>query len=120
MDVNVQGVLGPVGVKSPAESVGQRPESGRQLPDNNGSVVAPPRTEADVNSLADTVVSIQEFAQSIQRDLSFSVDDSSGRVVVEVRDQASGDVIRQIPTEEALRLLKHLEEARGLMLNTTA
>nr|WP_288256576.1 flagellar protein FlaG [uncultured Pseudomonas sp.] len=74
----------------------------------------------NTDAIGDVIVSLQEFAQSIQRDLAFRVDDSSGRVVVEVRDQSSGEVIRQIPSEEALRLLKHLEEARSLMVNTTA
>lgn len=63
---------------------------------------------------------VQEFAQSLQRDLSFSIDDDSGRVIVEVKDSASGEIIRQIPSEEALRMLDHLEQARSLLFHATA
>lgn len=76
--------------------------------------------EIDREGLGQAVSNLQAFAQSIQRDLSFSLDDASGRVVIEVRDQASGDVIRQIPSEEALKLMKHLEEARSLLFHETA
>lgn len=63
---------------------------------------------------------VQEFAQSLQRDLSFSVDDASGRIIVEVKDSASGEIIRQIPSEEAMRMLDHLEQARSLLFHATA
>lgn len=66
------------------------------------------------------VTSIQSFVQSIRRDLNFSVDDSSGRVVVKVTDRASGDVIRQLPSEEALRLAESLEEVRSLLFKAEA
>lgn len=62
----------------------------------------------------------QDFAQSLQRDLSFSVDDASGRIIVEVKDSSSGEIIRQIPSEEALRMLDHLEQARSLLFHATA
>lgn len=66
------------------------------------------------------VTSIQSFVQNIRRDLNFSVDDSSGRVVVKVTDRASGDVIRQLPSEEALRLAESLEEVRSLLFKAEA
>ena len=63
---------------------------------------------------------VQEFAQSLQRDLIFSVDDASGRIIVEVKDSATGEIIRQIPSEDALRMLDHLEQARSLLFHATA
>lgn len=68
----------------------------------------------------DAVIAIQSFVQSIRRDLNFSLDDSSGRVVVKVTDGASGDVIRQLPSEEALRLAESLEEVRSLLFKAEA
>ncbi|MBN0523686.1 flagellar protein FlaG, partial [Pseudomonas aeruginosa] len=52
--------------------------------------------------------------------LSFSLDDSTGRVVVKVTDSTSGEVIRQIPSEEALRLAERLDEARSLLFKAEA
>lgn len=66
------------------------------------------------------VSSIQEFAQSIQRNLNFSLDDSTGRVVVKVTDGVSGEVIRQIPSEDALRLAESLDEVRSLLFKAEA
>lgn len=71
-------------------------------------------------SVEKAVSSIQGFVQSIRRDLNFDFDDSSGRVVVKVTDSASGDVVRQIPTEDALRLAENLEEIRSLLFKAEA
>ena len=47
--------------------------------------------------------------QNLQRDLSFSVDESSGRTVVRVLDSETKEVVRQIPSEEVLKLAQQLE-----------
>ncbi len=72
---------------------------------------------AEVDS---AVASMQSFVQAIKRDLNFHIDDSSGRVVVQVLDGGSGDVVRQIPSEEALQLAARLEEARSLLFSEQA
>ncbi|WP_271408471.1 flagellar protein FlaG [Pseudomonas sp. Q1-7] len=126
MDINAQGVrhagvidIGPAAVqKSQRSSMTDVRFNDRELPSDTSE--RGEASEGSAEAIGNAVTSLQEFAQSIQRDLSFRVDDSSGRIVVEVRDQSSGEVIRQIPSEEALQLLKHLEEARSLMLDTTA
>jgi flagellar protein FlaG len=51
---------------------------------------------------------IEKYLKSSGRALDFHVDSDSGLVVVVVRDSESGDVIRQIPSEEALRLAQSL------------
>lgn len=65
--------------------------------------------------IREAVDNIQEFVQSVRRDINFTLDESSGRVVVKVTDGRSGDVIRQIPSEEALKLAENLSEARSLL-----
>tara|TARA_R110000868_G_scaffold299983_1_gene560278 strand:- start:2941 stop:3315 length:375 start_codon:yes stop_codon:yes gene_type:complete len=92
------------------------------------SVAAKPEEVASTTSAAEqerqpveeAISSIKQFAQSIQRNLNFALDDSSGRVVVKVTDAMSGDVIRQIPSEDALRLAESLEEARSLLFKAEA
>ena len=68
----------------------------------------------------EAVSSIKAFAQSIQRNLNFALDDSTGRVVVKVTDGVSGEVIRQIPSEDALRLAESLDEVRSLLFKAEA
>lgn len=63
---------------------------------------------------------IQKFFQSVKRNLEFSVDESSGKVVVKVIASYSGEVIRQIPNEEVLKLAESLSDAGSLLFNAEA
>ena len=63
---------------------------------------------------------IERYLKSSGRALDFHVDQDSGLVVVVVRDSASGDVIRQIPTEEALHLAQTLTEGSKSLLEAVA
>lgn len=74
-------------------------------------------TKAQVEVAA---VALREFAQSVRRDLSFSVEGAGGQVVVKVTDSTSGEVIRQIPSEEALQLAEHLSDARNILFKAEA
>jgi len=66
------------------------------------------------------VSTIQEFVQSVRRNVNFTLEDGSGRIVVKVTDASSGDIIRQIPSEEALQLAESLEEVRSLLFKAEA
>ncbi len=50
------------------------------------------------------VTQLNDFVQNVARDLMFSIDDESGRSVMRVIERNSGELIRQIPSEEALKL----------------
>ena len=76
--------------------------------------------EVSREQVEDAVATIQEFVQSVRRSINFAVDDGSGRVVVKVTDAGSGDVIRQIPSEEALKLAENLSEVRSLLFKAEA
>lgn len=55
-------------------------------------------------------------AAGSRTDLQFRVDNSLGRVIVSVVDAKSGEVIRQMPSEEALRIARNLaEDGTGLL-----
>jgi flagellar protein FlaG len=60
---------------------------------------------------------LQEFAQSVRRDINFRVDDGSGQLVVKVTDQQSGNLIRQIPSEEALQIAENLDAVRSKLFS---
>jgi flagellar protein FlaG len=51
---------------------------------------------------------LETFMESMNRYLEFRIDQDSGRTVVTVKDKTTGDVVRQIPTEEVLRLAQNL------------
>ena len=72
------------------------------------------------DELEKAVTDIREFVQSTQRNLDFSIDDSTGKVVVKVIATDSGEVIRQIPSETALKLAQNLSDASSLLFDTKA
>ena len=60
---------------------------------------------------------IASYLKSSGRSLDFHVDTDSGRTVVSVRDAATGDLIRQIPGEDVLKMARALKEGTGTLLN---
>ncbi len=57
---------------------------------------------------AKMVEQVSEFVNSINKGLSFRIDEESGRDVVTVYEASTGDIIRQIPEEEMLEVLRRL------------
>jgi flagellar protein FlaG len=51
--------------------------------------------------------------QATQRSLSFSVDENTGKTIVRVVS-STGELVRQIPSEEALAIAASLAEGDGL------
>ncbi len=72
------------------------------------------------------VSQMNDHVQNLQRNLLFTVDEATGENVVTVVDSQSEEVIRQIPSEEALSLARRLaeyredEEARLQLFSTLA
>ncbi|MDW3094352.1 MAG: flagellar protein FlaG [Gammaproteobacteria bacterium] len=53
---------------------------------------------------------VNDFVKQLDRNLEFSVDESSGRVIITVREPETGKIIRQIPPEELLVIAKLVSE----------
>jgi flagellar protein FlaG len=62
---------------------------------------------------------IEAYLRSNNRSLEFRVDADTGRTVVSVRDSETGELIRQIPGDEVLRIAQAMRELTSL-LNETA
>ncbi|MCG7643844.1 MULTISPECIES: flagellar protein FlaG [unclassified Alteromonas] len=60
--------------------------------------------------LDDAISRVESFLQGQNRNLTFSIDENTERSVVTVLDSDSGDVIRQIPSEELLVLAERIQE----------
>ena len=72
----------------------------------------------DQVELKDAVAKLNDFVgSSKQSNLSFSIDKDTKEMVVTVRDVHTQEVIRQMPTEEALAVAKQIESMLGLILN---
>jgi flagellar protein FlaG len=58
---------------------------------------------------------IDSFLRSQNHQLQFRVDQGSGQLVVTVTDGETGEVIRQVPGEEALKMAQRIEDMTGLL-----
>jgi flagellar protein FlaG len=62
---------------------------------------------------------LRDYLRSNGRDLEFRVDADTDAMVITVREAATGEVIRQIPTVEALQMRRYIDEWSGTFLNVT-
>ncbi|MFP4647717.1 MAG: flagellar protein FlaG [Halorhodospira sp.] len=74
----------------------------------------------DPEALAQAVERMEQFMQRVGRDLSFRLDDNTGKTVVTVYVRGTEDVVRQIPPEEMLALAERMREVQGLLFNGEA
>jgi len=85
------------------------------------AVSAVPVAKPAQRDLRETVQAVakqlEDYVRSSGRDLSFRVDEAAGATVVTVRNASTGEIIRQMPSEEALRLLRRLNEGSATLLD---
>lgn len=76
--------------------------------------------EAFRQKLQESVDNLNDFIQPQNTTLNFSIDEDNGKVIVKVTDKETNEVIKQIPSEEALELAKALDKLRGLLVHQQA
>ena len=81
-----------------------------QLEPAGAATVAEAKDVKNPDDLRQAVSQLNDYVQNMQRNLQFSLDQESDTMVVKVIDSKSEKVIRQIPTEETLRLARNLAE----------
>ena len=111
----------------PVQSIGVRPGgsvtaagpvakqaqvSGKELPEvsQKGTPQASQTPKVSDETLFSELKKVNDYVQSVQRDLQFSVDKESERTVIKVIDSDSGDIIRQIPEDIFLELARRLKQ----------
>ncbi|GGI67612.1 flagellar protein FlaG [Shewanella gelidii] len=78
------------------------------------------KEKRDAEALAEVVEQLSDVVTMMNKGLAFSVDEDSGAAVVKVMDIDSGEIIRQIPSDEALELAQKLQDVKGLLMKTEA
>lgn len=77
--------------------------------------------KAGLKETEEAVKSIQKDMELLNTRISFRVDNKSDEIVVDVIDRDTNKVIRQIPSEEMLRLRAAFKELmKGILLDVTA
>ena len=75
---------------------------------------------ASVEELTGAVDQLNGYLEETHRGLRFSIDDNSGRTIVRVVDRETDEVIRQIPSEEMLAMIRHFNEITGNIFDDVA
>jgi flagellar protein FlaG len=70
--------------------------------------------------LAQAVGHLNQTMKTRDSGLEFSIDEDSHRTVVKVVDQKTKELIRQMPSAEALEISKALDRVQGLLINQKA
>src|SRR5262249_16295997 len=86
--------------------------TGNNVPVANNAAAAQQRANAAAQSreaVQRAIAHPHHYVQSVQRDLEFSMDEGTGATVVRVVDRTTKTVIRQIPSDVALRLARNLK-----------
>lgn len=78
----------------------------------------PDKLAIEPKEVEQAVKEINDYMQLVRRNLEFSVDKDTQRVVVKVIDAETGELVRQIPPDAVLELAKFLRERenKGLLL----
>ena len=92
----------------------REPDQAREVQKRAQTEAVPPASEERVQRAAER---IEAYLKSVSRALEFRVDADSGRTVVSVRDAETGDLIRQIPGDEVLRLAEMAEDQTVVLVN---
>lgn len=80
----------------------------------------PVEAEVDTDTLIALTDSLTDMMSMMRKGLEFRVDEMQGMPVVSVMDMDSGELIRQIPSEEALALAEKMSEIAGVLMKTEA
>ena len=70
--------------------------------------------------VAKAATQIQNFVQEMGRNLSFTVDETTGYNVVRVMNPETNEVIRQLPSEELLKIARSMEQLNNVLVNQKA
>ncbi len=117
----------------PTAGVAAQPSAGNdkiaQAPAPSAAAAAPTQTAAALQQaepaptteqLTHALKSINNALQVRSQDLEFSVDSESARTIVTVTDKTTHEVIRQMPTKEAMEIAKALDRLQSLLIRQTA
>jgi flagellar protein FlaG len=102
----------PVAIAQPGPAA--RPQPQAAVAPVAQSDARPKPAAADIEAVARQ---LETFLKRVSRSLEFHVDDASGRMVCSVRDAETGDLIRQIPNEEVLRLAELAHDETIVLVN---
>ena len=122
MDMGMLNNRAGVGAAAPAARTNEVTEAARVVdtPEVRKNDSMTDMTDANREQVLAAVSDMQDYVDAAGRNIQFQLDDDSGRMVVKVTEASSGDVIRQMPSDEALRLAENLAEMSSVLFRGEA
>ena len=108
-------VAKPTAVKVAPEKVGLPPNLGSESRSVSG--VEKPSLDAMRAELQESVQSANERLAVYNQKLEIGIDGATGAIVVKVSDSDTGETLRQIPSEEALRITRNIDSLTGILVD---
>ena len=134
--VNAANIVSPVGSSSPP-TYRQNLEKGGFSPNQAGQVsfarakkaeallqevtlleetdFTPNESEISPEKMTSLVAKVRAHVREAVPELDFSIDEDTEKLVVKVVDTTTGDIVRQIPSEEIIHIAKMLDKLQGLL-----
>ncbi|MBV4535158.1 MULTISPECIES: flagellar protein FlaG [Pseudomonas] len=106
-----------VAEKSVAEKSASEKAVNRSVDTSGGKGSHPASVVDDAEKVRNAVTEIEKFLSSTRRNLEFSTDEESGKIVVKVIASETGELIRQLPSEEALRIANSLSDVNSILFD---
>ena len=75
------------------------------------------RTDEMRKNMKEAVTRLNEQMEGNGRHLRFSLDEDIHRAVITVKNRQTGEVVRQIPTEVAVKMAHSIEDLKGLLFD---
>lgn len=75
-----------------------------------------PARAADIERTKQAVQDIERMMKLFSQNLEFSMDDAGNRAVMRIVDQETKEVIRQVPSKEAMEIARALEKIQSMLL----
>ena len=123
--MNIQSLGSPVASRQEERTLPAIEQQNAQLakavkPAEVREAAAPAREQPTREQVDDAVRKINEGMAATLQSLEFAIDDESKEIVVKIIDQGTREVVRQIPSVEALEIAKSIDKMRGLLISQTA
>lgn len=108
VNLQTQGAkMQPANIAAPASKTGAADRPNLPLADTKAAPKVPEFKASDIDK---AVADLQAYIDDLDRDLSFSRDESINRSIITVRDANTNQLVRQIPAEEVVEIARQIKE----------
>lgn len=110
---------------TPMGTPSERLELNANVPGNAAKPSAPPETpaavqqpsrSAEAEEVKQAVEDMERMTKLLSRKLEFAMDESGDRAIMRIVDEETKEILRQVPTQEALEIAKAMARIHDMLL----